>query len=71
MDLRRMVGMPSAPRSKEVKPADFTLMQARGVRMLAVYPEIREKVLEVRKWFPGATIAAIRPLPEPDKKAGD
>lgn len=70
MELRRIIGQPSLPTAKQIKPADFPLMQARAARMLAVYPEIREKVFDIRTHFPGATITAIRPLPEPAKKAG-
>ena len=69
IEIRRLIGYPAVPRRKQTKPEDFTMQQARAVRMLAVYPEFRDRIRTLLKDFPRLRIDAIRPLPDAGKNA--
>jgi hypothetical protein len=69
MEIRRWIGQQSVAKGKQVAPANFSQMESRAVRMLAIYPEILARFLEIRKHFPRATIDAIRQLTDAEKKA--
>jgi hypothetical protein len=67
-EVRRRVGIPVLQTRKRIKSEEFTQQQTRCIRFLAMNPEIRSWVEQIKAAFPAMVMTAVRPVETDPKK---